>query len=144
MVVSRPSIEKIIGLNKNCYFLLPEAACCCLQSCNLYMTKLVTGYMSIPSFIIIGTCIYELHHINCLYHNVWPKANFCNLLLFTSKQNCLQKIVCSCTTCHGFQSSCEVSPLYHCLKRTRLRGRAVFFLRARMRVWQVGGESSEK
>ena len=38
------------------------------------------GYMSVPSFINLGSCIYELHYINCLYHNVWPKANF---LLFT-------------------------------------------------------------
>ena len=37
------------------------------------------GYMSIPSFIILGSCIYELHHINGLYHNVLPKANFCRL-----------------------------------------------------------------
>ena len=38
--------------------------------------KLAMGYMSIPSFIILGSCIYELHHINGLYHNVLPKANF--------------------------------------------------------------------
>ena len=28
------------------------------------------GHMSIPSFIILGSFIYELHHINGLYHNV--------------------------------------------------------------------------
>ena len=52
--------------------------------------KLAMGYTHIPSFIILGSCIYELHHINGLYHNVWPRANSCNFLLFTSKQNCLQ------------------------------------------------------
>ena len=27
--------------------------------------------------------------------SVWPKANFCHFLLFTSKQNCLQKNECA-------------------------------------------------
>ena len=54
--------------------------------------KLAMGYMSIVSFIILCSCIYGLHHINGLYSNVWPKANSCHFLLFTSKQNCLQKI----------------------------------------------------
>ena len=76
---------------KHLQVLLPEAVCCCLQTCNVYIMKLAMGYMSIPSFIILGSCIYELHHINGLYHNVWPKANFCHFLLFTNKQNCLQK-----------------------------------------------------
>ena len=72
-------------------FLLPEAVCCCLQTCNVYIMKLAMGYIHIPSFIILGSCIYGLHHINGLCHNVWPKANSCHFLLFTSKQNCLQK-----------------------------------------------------
>ena len=50
---------------------LPEAVCCCLQTCNVYIKKLAMGYMSIPSFIILGSWIYELHHINGLYHNVF-------------------------------------------------------------------------
>ena len=79
--------RKVTHINNNYKFLLPEAVCCRLQTCNVYITKLTMGYMSIPSV----SCIYELHHINGLYHNVWPKANFCNFLLFTSKQNCLQK-----------------------------------------------------
>ena len=54
--------------------------------------KLAMGYIHIPSFIILGPWIYELYHINGLYHNVWPRANSCHFLLFTSKQNCLQKI----------------------------------------------------
>ena len=55
------------------------------------LVKLAMGYIHTPSFIILGSCIYELHQINGLYHNVWPRANFCHFLLFTSKQNCLQK-----------------------------------------------------
>ena len=70
---------------------MPEGVCCCLQTCNVYIMKLAMGYMSIPSFIILGSCIYGLYHINGLYHNVWPGANSCHFLLFTSKQNCLQK-----------------------------------------------------
>ena len=34
------------------------------------------AYMSIPSFILLSSCIYELHQINGLYHNVWPKVKF--------------------------------------------------------------------
>ena len=46
-----------------------------------YIVELAMGYMSIPSFNILGSCIYELHHINGLYHNVWPKANSCHFFL---------------------------------------------------------------
>ena len=61
---------------------------------SLYSTFLTQRifYLLVPSFFIIGSCVYELHHINGLYHNVLPKANFCHFLFFTSKQNCLQKI----------------------------------------------------
>ena len=81
----RTQHRQVTRINNNYKFLLPGAVCCCLQTCNVYITKLAMGYMSLPSFIILGSCIYELHHINGLYHNVWPKANSCHFLLFTSK-----------------------------------------------------------
>ena len=71
--------------------LLPEGVCCCLPTCNVYIMKLAMGYIHIPIFIILGSCIYELNQINGLYYNVWLRANFCHFLLFTSKQNSLQK-----------------------------------------------------
>ena len=77
-----------------------------LVAVYVYIMKLAMGYIHIPSFIILGSCIYGLHHINGLYYNVWPRANSCHFLLFT------KKLICSCTTCHGFQSSCKVSTLY--------------------------------
>ena len=39
-----------------------------LQTCNVYIMKLAMGYIHIPSFIILGSCIYGLRHINGLYH----------------------------------------------------------------------------
>ena len=44
------------------------------------------GLHSIPSFIILGSCIYELYHINGFNHNVWPKANSCHFLLFGERE----------------------------------------------------------
>ena len=59
--------RQVTRINNNYKFLLPEAVCYCLQTCNV---RLAMGYMSIPSFIILGSCVYELHHINGLYNNV--------------------------------------------------------------------------
>ena len=33
--------------------------------------------MSIPSFILIGHCVSELHGHLCPYRNVWPEAVYC-------------------------------------------------------------------
>ena len=104
--------------------MLPKAVCCYLQTCNVYIMKLAMGYIHIPSYIILGSWIYRLHHINGLYHNVWPGENSCHFLLFTSKQNSLKKINMLLHNCHGFQSSCKVSPLY-----------LVWFLRYASRNW---------
>ena len=45
---------------------------CCLRV-FVVVYKLAMGYKHIPSFIILGSCIYALHHFNGLYHNVWPR-----------------------------------------------------------------------
>ena len=87
----RTQHRQVTHINNDYKFLLPEAVCCCLQTCNVYIKKLAMCYIHIPSFIILGSCIYGLRHINGLYHNVWPRANSCHFLLLTSKQNCLQK-----------------------------------------------------
>ena len=33
--------------------------------------------MCIPSFVLIGFCVSELHGYLCPYHNVWPEAVYC-------------------------------------------------------------------
>ena len=33
--------------------------------------------MCIPSFILIGCCVSELHDNLCPYCNVWPEAVYC-------------------------------------------------------------------
>ena len=40
---------------------LPEAICCCLQSCCVGMLLLLMGYMCIPSFNGINTLAASLH-----------------------------------------------------------------------------------
>ena len=60
---------------------LDEAVCCCSQTCNVYIMAVAMGYIHIPSFIILGSFIYGLYHINGLYHNVWSRANSCHPLL---------------------------------------------------------------
>ena len=51
-----------------------------------YIMMLTMGYIHTPSFIILGSFVYGLYHINGLHHNVWPRANACHSLLFTSKR----------------------------------------------------------
>ena len=76
----RTQHREVTSINNNYKFLLPEAVCCCLQTCNVYIIKSSMGYTSILSFSILCSCIYGLHHNNCLYHNVWPRANSCHFL----------------------------------------------------------------
>ena len=46
--------------------------------------------MCVPSFIIIGCCLSELHGHLCPYHNVWPEAVcFTRTTLFTKLFTCL-------------------------------------------------------
>ena len=33
--------------------------------------------MCIPSFVLIGCCVSELHGHLCPYRNVWPEAVYC-------------------------------------------------------------------
>ena len=33
--------------------------------------------MCLPSFVVIGCCVSELHGHLCPYHNVWPEAVYC-------------------------------------------------------------------
>ena len=33
--------------------------------------------MCVPSFILIGYCVSDLHGHICLYRNVWPEAVYC-------------------------------------------------------------------
>ena len=33
--------------------------------------------MYIPSFVLIGYCVSDLHGHICLYRNVWPEAVYC-------------------------------------------------------------------
>ena len=39
---------------------LPEAICCCLQTCNLDVVLLVMYYMQIPAFIVTSADISQL------------------------------------------------------------------------------------
>ena len=50
----------IVYYNVDCYYLV-----CSLKS------------MCIPSFILIGCCVSELHGHSCPYCNVWPEAVYC-------------------------------------------------------------------
>ena len=51
----RTQHRQVTRINNSYKFLLPEAVCCCLKTCNVYITKLAMGYMSTPSFIILGS-----------------------------------------------------------------------------------------
>ena len=52
--------DYIVYYNVDCYYLV-----CSLKS------------MCIPSFILIGCCVSELHGHSCPYCNVWPEAVYC-------------------------------------------------------------------
>ena len=42
--------------------------------CLLQCLQLLLKSMCIPSFILIGCCVSELHDNICPYRNVWPEA----------------------------------------------------------------------
>ena len=62
---------------------LPEAICCCLQTCLLLIFILLIEYFCINSRvrIIIALTTCELHCLMCPHYNVWPGAICCCLLL---------------------------------------------------------------
>ena len=40
--------------------------------------------MRVPSFVLIGCCVSELHGHICPYRNVWPEAVYCCFTRTTS------------------------------------------------------------
>ena len=53
--------EEVIGTNVVYKFLLPEAVCCCLRTCNCRVDKYVLVYYTcVPKFVVIGRSIEEL------------------------------------------------------------------------------------
>ena len=60
---------------------LPDGVYCCFTRTTLFTTMftvIIVVYllktMCIPSFILIGCCVSELHDNLCPYRNVWPEA----------------------------------------------------------------------
>ena len=59
----------------------------CLLQCLLLLFS-----MYVPTFIVIGYCVSELHGHICPYHTVWPEAVYCcftRTTLFTKLFTCL-------------------------------------------------------
>ena len=62
----------------------------CLLQCLQWVCSLKS--MCIPSFVLIGCCVSELHGHICPYRNVWPEAVYCcftRTTLFTKLFTCL-------------------------------------------------------
>ena len=55
---------------------LPEAICCCLQTCYVEVMLLLMDCMCIPTFIVVTLLAVRLHTEIALYYNVWPEAIF--------------------------------------------------------------------
>ena len=53
---------------------MPEAICCCLQTCYVGVTLLLMDCMCIPTFIVVSVLVVLLHTQIALYYNVWPGA----------------------------------------------------------------------
>ena len=69
--------KQVISTNTFYKFLFPEAVCCCLQTCNVYILIRMMGcIICVQSFITLGISFTELAHFICSYHNVWPGAIF--------------------------------------------------------------------
>ena len=59
---------------------LPEAVYCCFTRTTLFTVIIVVCLlkrMCMPSFILIGCCVSELHGHLCPYRNVLPEAVYC-------------------------------------------------------------------
>ena len=59
----------------------PEAVYCCFTRTTLFTTMFTViivvcslKSMCVPSFILIGCCVSELHGHLCAHCNVWPEA----------------------------------------------------------------------
>ena len=81
---------QVIGTN---IILLPEAVCCCLQTCNFCFDELSPWYISVPSFIVRGPTISI--GTNIIYKYSLPEAVCC----------CLQ----TCNICFNQLSSWYIS-----------------------------------
>ena len=94
--ISVPSLV-VGGLSIGKLHALAIPSFCCLRLFvvvyKLAMFILVIGYMSIPRFIIPGSCIYGLYHINCLYHLVVYK----NINMLLHDLSWIPIIMQSCT-----------------------------------------------
>ena len=52
--------EQVIGINNIYKFTLPEAVCCCSQTCNFCFGELLSLDISVPSLIVLGSSISKL------------------------------------------------------------------------------------
>ena len=55
---------------------LPEAICCCLQTCYVDVMLLLMDCVCILTFIVVTLLVVQLHTQIALYYNVWPEAIF--------------------------------------------------------------------
>ena len=56
--------------------ILPEAICCCLQTCYVDIMLLLMDCICILTFIVVTFLVVKLHTQIALYYNVWPEAIF--------------------------------------------------------------------
>ena len=70
----------------------------CLLQCLLCILVLCSlKSMCVPSFILIGCCVSELHGHLCAHCNVWPEAVYCcftRTTLFIKLVTCLYDRSC--------------------------------------------------
>ena len=52
--------RQVVDINNIYNFLLPEAVCCCLQTCNFCFDETLSQYVSVPSFVTEGHSIVKL------------------------------------------------------------------------------------
>ena len=89
------SLYRVVGIvlciyaNFHCYYgpvlgifiyfkdRLPEAICCCLQTCSVNVVLLVMCWMCIPVFIVTSADISQLYVM--LFTNILPQASCCCL-----------------------------------------------------------------
>ena len=85
---------------------MPEAIYCCFTRTILFTVSIVVcslKSMCIPSFVLIGCCVSELHGHICPYHNVWPEAVYCcftRTTLFTELLTCFYDQSYRLPSCH--------------------------------------------
>ena len=53
---------------------LPEAVCCCLQTCNSCIVMYMMGLMLGQSLVVTGVIVIVLHVKTSPYYNVWHKV----------------------------------------------------------------------